>query len=155
MRQIYLAHSAYYRYIKYKEEHVARVKLYNKKYNVTYVYDSVSYWDPELKQPRSKRKLIGKIDPDTGEIIPTSPRGKRARDKNQSRSAASGPVKNAVPTESETMSNDAISVELEDYKRRLLEVEAKLARSESQIAVLNAERKEIREELAALVKKLR
>ena len=155
MRQIYLAHSAYYRYIKYKEEHVARVKLYNKKYNVTYVYDSVSYWDPELKQPRSKRKLIGKIDPDTGEIIPTAPRGKRARDKNQSRSAASGPVKNAVPTESETMSNDAISVELEDYKRRLLEVEAKLARSESQIAVLNAERKEIREELAALVKKLR
>ena len=53
------------------------------------------------------------------------------------------------------MSNDAISVELENYKRRLLEVEAKLARSESQIAVLNAERKEIREELAALVKKLR
>ena len=49
---------------------MARVKLYNKKYNVTYVYDSVSYWDPELKQPRSKRKLIGKIDPDTGEYPP-------------------------------------------------------------------------------------
>lgn len=53
------------------------VKLYNKERDVTYVYESVSYWDKEKKQPRSKRKLIGKIDPDTGEIVPTSPRRKK------------------------------------------------------------------------------
>ena len=138
---------------------MARVKLYNKKYDVTYVYDSFSYWDSALRQPRSKRKLIGKIDPETGELIPTAPRGKRAHDKNQSRSAASGPRGNAVPTESETQdaskSKDAILIELEDCKRRLLEAEAKLARSESQLAALNAERKKMREELASLVRKLR
>ncbi len=138
---------------------MARVKLYNKKYNITYVYDSVSYWDPKLKQPRSKRKLIGKIDPETGELIPTSGRSKRARDDSKGEPSASSPVKNAVPPEPETQdvpkSKDAITIELEDYKRRLLEVEAKLARSESQIAMLNSERKEIREELASLVRKLR
>ncbi len=53
------------------------VKLYNKERGVTYVYESISYWDKEKKQPRSKRKLIGKIDPDTGEIVPTSPRKKK------------------------------------------------------------------------------
>ena len=48
---------------------MAIINLYNKKLNVTYVYDSVSYWDKDLKQPRSKRKLIGKRDPVTNEII--------------------------------------------------------------------------------------
>ena len=54
------------------------VKLYNRERNVTYVYDSISYWDKDKKQPRSKRKLIGKIDPETGEIVPTSPRKKKS-----------------------------------------------------------------------------
>ena len=53
------------------------VKLYNRERNVTYVYESTSYWDKDKKQPRSKRKLIGKIDPETGEIVPTSPRKKK------------------------------------------------------------------------------
>jgi len=50
------------------------VKVYNKARNVTYVYESVSYWDKELKQPRSHRKLIGRIDPLTGDIVPTGKR---------------------------------------------------------------------------------
>lgn len=55
---------------------MAIVKVHNKARNVTYVYESVSYWDKELKQPRSHRKLIGRIDPITGEVVPT---GKRAK----------------------------------------------------------------------------
>lgn len=52
-------------------------KSYNKQNGVTYVYEVVeNYWDKEKKQSRSKRKLIGKIDPVTGEIIPTSSRGR-------------------------------------------------------------------------------
>ena len=50
---------------------MAQIKQYNKKTGVTYVYDSHSYWDKERKQHRSDRKLIGKIDPETGEIVPT------------------------------------------------------------------------------------
>lgn len=44
---------------------------------VVYAYESISEWDPEKKQSRSKRKCIGRVDPDTGEIIPTS--GRRGR----------------------------------------------------------------------------
>ena len=36
-----------------------------------YAYESVSYWDKEKQQPRSKRKYLGKVDPETGEIIST------------------------------------------------------------------------------------
>ena len=50
---------------------MAQIRQYNKKTGVTYVYESHSYWDKEKKQHRSDRKLIGKIDPETGEIIPT------------------------------------------------------------------------------------
>ena len=50
---------------------MAIVKQYNKKTGVTYVYESHSYWDKEKKQHRSDRKLIGKVDPETGEIVPT------------------------------------------------------------------------------------
>ena len=52
------------------------VKVHNKARNITYVYESVSYWDKELKQPRSHRKLIGRIDPATGEVVPTVRRTK-------------------------------------------------------------------------------
>ena len=55
---------------------MAIVKVHNKARNITYVYESVSYWDKELKQPRSHRKLIGRIDPVTGEVVPTGNRAK-------------------------------------------------------------------------------
>lgn len=43
---------------------------------VTYVYEVVEeHWDKAKKQMRSKQVCIGKLDPDTGEIIPS----KRAR----------------------------------------------------------------------------
>ncbi len=52
-------------------------RSYNKQNNTTYVYEVIeNYWDKEKKQPRSKRKLIGKIDPVTGEIVPTASRKK-------------------------------------------------------------------------------
>ena len=43
----------------------------NKKTGVTYAYESTSYRDKETKQPRSKRKYLGKVDPETGEIVRT------------------------------------------------------------------------------------
>ena len=41
----------------------------NKKTGIKYAYESISYWDKEKQQPRSKRKYIGRVDPETGEII--------------------------------------------------------------------------------------
>ena len=43
----------------------------DKKTGTKYAFESVSYWDKDKKQPRSKRKYLGKVDPETGEIIPS------------------------------------------------------------------------------------
>ncbi|GFP21447.1 hypothetical protein HKBW3S06_00674 [Candidatus Hakubella thermalkaliphila] len=37
--------------------------------NHIYVYEVESYWDPVKKQPRQRRKYLGKKDPHTGEIL--------------------------------------------------------------------------------------
>ena len=58
---------------------MAIVKQYHKDSDTTYVYESTSYWDTEKGQSRSKRKVIGKIDPVTGEIIPTGGRGRKKK----------------------------------------------------------------------------
>ena len=56
------------------------IKKLNKQTGITYVYESESYWDKEKKQPRSKRKLIGKIDEQTGEVVPTGGRKSRKKE---------------------------------------------------------------------------
>ena len=48
-----------------------RVNYVNKTTGVTYVYESVSYWDKEKKQSRNKRVCVGKLDPTSGELIPS------------------------------------------------------------------------------------
>ena len=68
------------------------VNQLDKRSGITYVYESISYWDKEKKQPRSKRKLVGRLDPETGDIIPTDGRGKRRSQKNLENPAQRGPV---------------------------------------------------------------
>lgn len=48
-----------------------RVYQVNKKTGVTYVYEATSVWDKEKKQPRNKQVCIGKLDPLTGEFVPS------------------------------------------------------------------------------------
>lgn len=49
----------------------------NKKTGIKYAYNNEAYWDKEKKQSRAKRTLLGKVDPDTGEIVPTRPYKKK------------------------------------------------------------------------------
>lgn len=42
-----------------------------------YAYESIPYWDKEKHAPRSKRKYLGKVDPETGEIIAKKTRSKK------------------------------------------------------------------------------
>lgn len=54
-------------------------RSYNKQNDMTYVYEVYdNHWNKEKKRPESKRRLIGKIDPETGEIVPTSRINKKA-----------------------------------------------------------------------------
>lgn len=53
------------------------VKYTNNKTGVVTWYESTSHYDPNTKQSRPIRKYLGREDPVTGELIPSS--GKRGR----------------------------------------------------------------------------
>ena len=53
----------------------------DKRSGITYAYESISYWDKEKKQSRAKRKLIGRVDKNTNEIVPTDGRCKKDKQK--------------------------------------------------------------------------
>ena len=55
----------------------------DKRSGITYAYENKAYWDKEKKQSRSKRTLIGRVDPETGKIVPTDGRCKMRSPSNQ------------------------------------------------------------------------
>lgn len=52
----------------------------DKRSGITYAYESISYWDKEKQQSRSKRTLIGRLDSKTGKIVPTDGRGRKKKE---------------------------------------------------------------------------
>ena len=111
------------------------VKHTDKRTGTTYVYESTSYWDKEKKQPRSKRTLIGKIDPETGEIIPTGKSGRKKSDTS------------SVPKNTEH--SEAIT----DHVRLLAEKDEIISSLKSENRRLLREKQEILETLDLFVKK--
>jgi len=60
---------------------MAIIKQFDKRSGNTYVYENISWWDKEKQCSRAKRKLIGKIDKQTDEIVPTNGRQRNAKQK--------------------------------------------------------------------------
>ena len=90
---------------------MAIIKQFDKRSGIAYVYDSKSFYDKEKKCSRAKRTLIGKLDPDSGEIIPTDGRNKGAKSKDKT-----------VPKK---VNKDKRILELEDENRQLkLQIDA-------------------------------
>jgi transposase len=56
----------------------SRTYHHNKKTGVTYVYSVESYWDKEKKAPRNRQVCLGKLNKETGEIIPSQRKQKVA-----------------------------------------------------------------------------
>ena len=83
---------------------MAIIFQHDKRSGITYAYDSKSFYDKEKKCSRAKRTLIGRVDPETGEIIPTDGRNKKAK------TASSAPV---------VQDKDQRIIELEDENRQL------------------------------------
>ncbi|MCD8300669.1 MAG: hypothetical protein LUC41_05805 [Clostridiales bacterium] len=104
------------------------VRCKDKRTGITYVYESESYWDKEKQQPRARRKLIGKIDEATGEIVPTDGRGRKRK-----KTAETDPSQAA-----ETAADQA----------------ALLAQKDSQITRLTEENQKLREEKDSLLREL-
>lgn len=112
---------------------MAIVKQYHKDTNTTYVYESKSYWDAEKGQSRSKRRVIGKIDPDTGEIIPT---GKRGRAKK----ATSAP-----PPEASTAG--ACAVSSDPGREKILQMELTISSLKARVSELEEENRKYKQVL--------
>lgn len=49
----------------------------DKRSGLTYAYETTYVWDKEKRQSRSKRTLIGRLDEETGKIVPTDGRGRK------------------------------------------------------------------------------
>ena len=77
---------------------MAIVKQTDKRSGITYAYETTYYWDKEKKQSRAKRTCIGKVDPVTGEIVPTRGRAK----KGEMKDAKALPIKTGPKSFSES-----------------------------------------------------
>lgn len=102
---------------------MAIIKQYHKDTDTTYVYESTSYWDAEKGQSRSKRTLLGKIDPATGEIIPT---GRRGRSKKEPGRLPTAPEASSLKDALEK--NAALEIALKQQQIRIEELERKNSR---------------------------
>ena len=101
----------------------------------SYVYESESYWDKEKKQPRARRKLIGKIDEATGNIVPTDGRGRRRKT-----------GKPAAPDGTEPVSPEKDAV--------IKEQAARIAGLEAEIRSLRAEKAAVLKDISAIASRL-
>ena len=54
-------------------------KSFNKKTGIYYVYETEYVWDESKQKKVQHRRCIGKIDPETGEVIPNEKRGGRKK----------------------------------------------------------------------------
>ncbi|MCD8285818.1 MAG: hypothetical protein LUD50_01135 [Clostridia bacterium] len=56
---------------------------YSKQNKTSYVYETEYYYDKEAQRTKSRKKLIGKIDPETGNMIPTGKKGRAPKPKTE------------------------------------------------------------------------
>lgn len=103
----------------------------------TYAYLSTSYYDKEKKASRPKKKYLGRVDPETGEIIP--PKGRRTSA--QAEEAKKDPIA-------------AAKKESEQLRRELLEANLKNEDDEITIRGLREEVVRLQSENSRLQKKL-
>lgn len=104
------------------------VKYTNKKTGVVTWYESTSHYDPVTKQSRPTRKYLGKEDPVTGELIPSS--GKRGRKSSSDKI----PESQSAVSESEAV-----------LQSRIQKLEKENLRQQSLIRNLEAENRSLRD----------
>lgn len=93
----------------------------NPKTGVKYAYVSTSYWDKEKKAPRSTRKYLGRVDPETGEIVKGAGKNRKVVAVVQDGPADAGQVPE---------SGDGRDAEIASLKARLAEMTARCEEAE-------------------------
>ena len=106
------------------------VRSLDKRTGTVYVFESTSYWDPATKMPRCHRKLIGKVDPETGQVVPTGKRGRPKKDAGAAQQQEPNPAGEGTST---------ASCEEIRLKAALLNNEQRLADQDARIKALEDE----------------
>ena len=98
---------------RYEEEYqMSIVYQTDKRSGITYAYESKAYWDSEKKQSRSKRTLIGRVDPETGEIRKTDGRCRK-----------NSPCQTVQLTEQDEILNRLKGMKISGLKQEILRLE--------------------------------
>lgn len=104
-------------------------KSFNKRTGITYVYDVYeNYWDKEKKKYVQKRRMIGKIDPQTGEIVPT--RSRKSKEKSLQDPSAAGET---------------------DYRALYLEAQKQLEQKELEISMLQSRISQLKKQISSVL----
>ena len=119
------------------------VKYTNKKTGVVTLYESTSHYDPETKQSRPVRKYLGREDPITGELIPSS--GKRGRKKDALSVVGKAP---------ETSDDTAVSILKARYENELAARDETIREQAAIIKKLEAQKGSLVEKLSSLLQEL-
>ena len=109
----------------------------DKKTGVKYAYESVSYWDKEKQQPRSKRTYIGKVDPDTGEIIPKDKKETHSDNKKDNGSAELKRLYEEIKIRDNQISELKGELKTEQTRIAVLEETIRKIKSLSEVAIAN------------------
>ncbi len=117
------------------------VKYTNKETGAVSWYESTSHYDPETKQSRPIRKYLGREDPITGELIPSS--GKRGRKKRDGVSSDDNP--------GSAHNNGAVKDLKLRYEKKISSLESLVSEQKSTIRRLEAEKASIAKKLSALI----
>ena len=125
---------------------MAIIKQYSKSAKATSVSEATYSWDPERKQSRANRKLIGRLN-DAGEIVPTSKtRGRKPKNVQEEQKAA--PVREDEKNYETLLA--ALRNELEQERANSREKDKKITALEKR----DHDRKQVIQQIEALIKQL-
>lgn len=119
------------------------VKYTNKKTGVVTLYESTSHYDPDTKQSRPVRKYLGREDPVTGELIPSSRKRGRKKD-----------IPDDIGAASDISKNDTVSVLRSRYEKELSARDTIIRDQAATIRKLEAQKASLVEKLSYLLQEL-
>lgn len=101
----------------------------DKRTGIKYAYESISYWDRDKKQPRSKRKYLGKVDPVSGEILTSRSRKRGITGSSQEESSVCGP--DIMQLQKELLEKDA---QIETLRKEIQTLATRCGKAEALIS---------------------
>ena len=95
----------------------------DKRSGITYAYENYAYWDKELKKSRSKRKLIGRVNEETGEIVPTDGRCRK-----------NSPYQKPIETEESKILDEIKPMKISELRKEVVRLRLRVRELEEQLS---------------------